>query len=422
MKPKKQEKEFTPDFFKQLLSDILDPDHRLVMLSHFLNWSKFDIEAVKYFPSETGKPATPSRLIAGLFYLKSLYGISDESLISHWVENPYWQHFCGEQYFQHELPIDPATLSKWRARIGKKGMEHLLTEVLRVAMDLGFLRKQDLLQVVADTTVQEKNITYPTDAKLYYQCREQLVILSRDLQIPLRQSYVRLGKRALFQVGRYGHAKQYRRMRAAIKKLKNYLGRVSRDMERYQIKHELKNQILIEKLAISDRLLRQQKHDKKKLYSLHAPEVECIAKGKVEKRYEFGVKVGFITTAKKGWVLCAEALHGNPYDGHTLNLCLTKAIANTNVVPNRCYADKGYRGHDVTETAVYISGQRRGVTPSIKRWMKRRSSIEPIIGHMKQSHLLGLNYLKGKVGDAINALCAAIGYNLKLILNQLSPG
>jgi len=421
MKPKSQEFDPNGDFFKQELKEIIDPSHRLCLLADLLNWEAFEQGFSVYFSDEKGRAATPSRLIAGLFYLKSLYALSDDQLIHTWVENPYWQYLCGEQYFQHDFPIDRSTLSLWRKRIGPKGIEKLLTVVLEAASSQGYLSARELSRVIADTTVQEKAIRFPTDSWLYYHCREELLALCGFHFIPVRQSYVRLAKQALHQAGRYGHAKQYRRMKKEIKTLKNYLGRVTRDIERYCFEKELEYPALAEKLGQANRLLTQQKADKGKLYSLHAPEVECIAKGKAHKRYEFGVKVGLVTTAKAGWILCAKALHGNPYDGHTLSETLTQAIANTGITPEYAYADKGYRGHQEDRMQVFISGQKRGATAGIKRWMKRRSSIEPIIGHMKQSHGLGRNYLKGKAGDQINAICAAVGYNLTLLLKRLTP-
>ena len=421
MKAKKQIFDRNGDFFKQELKDIVDPSHRLCLVADLLNWKEFEESFDKHFPSKTGRPATPSRLIAGLLYLKALYNISDDQLIHTWVENPYWQYLCGGQYFVHKFPVDRSVLSHWRKRIGKKGIEKLLTGVLSVAHDQGFLTKRELSRVNVDTTVQEKFIHFPTDSKLYFDARDQLVYLAKCYFIPLRQSYRYKAKWALHQASRYAHAKQYKRMRRSVKELKNYLGRVTRDIERYCQRGSISIEKLAAPLALANRLLIQKRNGKKKLYSLHAPEVDCISKGKVHKRYEFGVKVGLVTTSKQGWVLAAEAYHGNPYDGHTLSSNLTAAISNTNTIPEHAFVDRGYRGHDEDRLTVYLSGQKRGVTPGIKKWLKRRSAIEPIIGHMKQSHGLGCCRLKGKVGDQINALSAAIGYNLSLLLNRLTP-
>jgi IS5 family transposase len=420
MKPKRREHMGTKDFFKQELKELVDPSHRLCLVADVLNWDKLVEDFDRYFPSNTGRPATSSRLIAGLLYLKALYNLSDDQLIHTWVENPYWQYLCGEQYFQHRFPIDRSVLSHWRKRVGKEGIEKLLTGTLSLALHLGYLKSRELKCVNVDTTVQEKFIHYPTDSQLYFKARDQLVKLARRHYIPLRQSYRFKAKHALSKAARYGHAKQYRRMRGSIKELKNYLGRVTRDIERYVIRHNFSDPELELLLSHANRLLRQHRKDKNKLYSLHAPEVECIAKGKVHKPYEFGVKVGIVSTSRQGWILASEAFHGNPYDGHTLSASLDAMLSTTGTLPDQCFVDRGYRGHGEDRVEVFHSGQKRGVTTSLRRRIKRRSAIEPIIGHMKQSHGLDCCKLKGKLGDQINALLAAIGYNLSLILNRLA--
>lgn len=394
---------------------MLNDRQALYILAEVLDWEELHQQVSGYF-GDTGHPAKSARLVMGLFYLKALYELSDEQLIAQWVENPYWQWFCGEQYFQHECPLDPSVLSKWRKRLGEKGMKHMLRQLYRVAVDFGFLKPQDFDKLLVDTTVQEKAISYPTDSKLYWQMLKRLLKLVKRHGIKLRQSYSRKGKEALGQIGRYGHAKQYCRMRACVRQLKGYLGRVVRDIER-QTQCQ-KDQTLLEALALAKRLLAQKRDDKNKLYSIHAPEVECISKGKAHKRYEFGVKVAVVMSAKKCFVLCSKALHGNPYDGHTLRESLSEAIELTNIKPQMAFVDEGYKGHGIEDIAVFSSRQKRGVTASIKRWIKRRSAIEPVIGHMKFSHGLTRNYLKGIVGDTINALMAAIGFNLKQLINH----
>ena len=421
MKSKGREFDRTKDFFKQELRDIVDSSHRLCLIADVMDWGRIVGEFDQHFPSDTGRPATSSRLIAGLLYLKGLYNLSDDQLIHTWVENPYWQYLCGEQYFQHKFPIDRSVLSRWRKRVGKDGIEKLLTGTLSLAMHLGYLNKRELLRVNVDTTVQEKFIRYPTDSQLYFDARARLVTLAARHFIPLRQSYRFKAKYALAKTCRYAHARQYKRMGHTIKELKNYLGRVTRDIERYLERYELTDIDLTRALSMANQLLLQKRKDKNKLYSLHAPEVDCISKGKIHRPYEFGVKVGIVSTSKQGWVLASEAFHGNPYDGHTLSASLDAAIAHTGVVPKQSFVDKGYRGHMEGRAEVFHSGQKRGVTTSIKRWIKRRSAIEPIIGHMKQSHGLKCCRLKGKLGDQVNALLAAVGYNLSLILNRIKP-
>jgi IS5 family transposase len=246
------------------------------------------------------------------------------------------------------------------------------------------------------------------------------VRLAKAYWLPLRQSYARVGPRLLFQNNRYGHARQLRRQRRTTAKLKTVLGRVYRDIERRLGEQpETVQNAFAEPMALTRRLLEQQRHDKHKLYSLHAPEVECLAKGKAHKRYEFGVKVSIATTNRSNLVVGAQSLPGRPYDGHTLSGALDQVTRLTGVRPERCYVDLGYRGHDVTDVEVFKARQKRGVTKRIRRELKRRNAIEPIIGHMKNDGLMHRNYLKGTQGDAINVILCGAGQNLRLILRHL---
>jgi IS5 family transposase len=278
---------------------------------------------------------------------------------------------------------------------------------------------QNLKRVIVDTTVMEKNISFPTDSKLLNRAREQLVELADECGVKLRQSYTRVGKVASLNAGRYAHAKQFKRMRKEVKKLKNYLGRTVRDIER-QIKDSLDLQVeFADLLNKSKRLLSQEKKSKDKLYSLHAPEAYCISKGKAGKPYEFGCKVSLVLTHKQGLVLSSQALHENQYDGHTLDGSLKKAAELSKMSIEQAFVDKGYKGHGVEDCRVYISGQKRGMTRTLKKHLKRRSAIEPHIGHMKSEGKLRRNYLKGAIGDALNALLCAIGHNMRLIWRKI---
>jgi IS5 family transposase len=399
---------------------MISMDHELVKLSRLIHWEVFDDQWGKLFESDCGAPATQTRLIAGLQYLKHISGLSDEDVVNRWVENPYWQYFCGEQWFQHELPIDPSSMSRWRKRIGKQGCELLLKQTIEAATASGTLPVKEFRKVIVDTTVQEKNIAYPTDAKLLDGARRKLVKLADEHGLSLRQNYNRVGKRLLRQIGGYAHARQFRRMRAALKKLNTRVGRVVRDIERQlEGRNKQMQQAFAVTLEQARRIMAQKRSDKHKLYSLHAPEVECISKGKAHKRFEFGVKASLATTHASGFVVGARACPGNPYDGHTLAAQLQQVEALTGIRPKRCFVDRGYRGHGVTETQVFISGQRRGVSRTIKKELKRRSAIEPEIGHMKSDGHLGRCYLKGTEGDAMNVLLCACGHNLRKILNRM---
>jgi len=312
-------------------------------------------------------------------------------------------------------------MTRWRKRIGELGCEYLFQQTIPAGMATKTIKPSSLKRVIVDTTVQEKAITYPTDSKLYDSCRRHLVKLAKKHGLTLRQTYTRKSRHALCKVGRYGHGRQFKRMRREIRCTKTYLGRVVRDIGRKLQGRDPETQAAFaHMLELAERLLAQQRHGKNKLYSIHAPEVECIAKGKVHKRYEFGVKMSFTATLKEVFAIGAVAMHGNPYDGHTLRYALDQATVLSGVKAERCFVDKGYRGHHVEDVEVYISGQKRGVnTRALKRQLRRRSAIEPAIGHMKNDGLLGRNHLKGMIGDAQHALLCAAGHNLRLILAKI---
>ena len=407
------------DLFRERLDNMLNQRHALYRLADLMEWSAFDEAFGSLYCSDNGCPGKPMRLMVGLLYLKHCYGLSDEAVVSGWVENPYWQYVCGEVYFQHEAPIDPSSLTRFRQRIGKAGCEKILQVTVSAGVQSKAVKATDFKRVTVDTTVQDKAVSYPTDSKLLNRSRARLVRLCQRHGVRLRQSYVRNGPRALQQANRYGHAKQYRRLRREVKRLRTYLGRVVRDIERKAAGSAAQQAAFAEELALAGRLLAQQKQDKNKLYSLHAPEVECISKGKVHKRYEFGVKASIATTNKSHFVVGGMAVPGNPYDGHTLKQALQQVRDLTGQAIEEAFVDKGYRGHGETETTVYISGQKRGIkTQRLKRSLKRRQAIEPVIGHLKSDGLLGRNFLKGTEGDQLNVLLCCAGHNLRLVLNK----
>ena len=301
------------------------------------------------------------------------------------MENPYYQLFCGEEFFQHELVLDRSSLTRWRQRMGEERMNALLQESLSIAVKSDALKPSELSEVTIDTTVEPKNVMFPTDARLLNRAREILVRLAKRHGVVLRQSYARVGKFALIKHQRYAHAKQFKRANRALKTLRTYLGRVIRDVAR-----KVDDDPWL-KMARARRVRDQQQHQRgPKVYSLHAPEVECIGKGKAHRPYEFGVKVSVATThrhAKGGqFVTHAKALPGNPYDGHTLATVIPDMEALVGNTIKRVFADKGYRGHNAPpdyKFRVFIAGQKRRMTPKIKREMRRRSAVEPVIGHLK---------------------------------------
>jgi IS5 family transposase len=372
-----------------------------------------------------GQPPLSTRLIAGLFILKHMHNLSDEELCARWVENPYYQYFCGEVMFRHELPFDRSSLTRWRQRLGEEQLAALLQESLAVAHRTKAIESKDLERVVVDTTVQEKAIAHPTDARLTHRAIEKLVDLAKREGVELRQSYRRVAKRAAIMVGRYTHAHQFKRARRELKFLRTRLGRVIRDIRRKIAGDPALEEYFGPLLDLALRVRHQEQRQRgPKVYSLHAPEVECIGRGKARAPYEFGCKVSVTTpvTAPKGgqFVLHAKALHGNPYDGHTLGPIIADLEMLTGVTVRRIHVDKGYRGHTYPDRfKVWITGQVRRVTKSIRREMRRRAAVEPVIGHLKDDHRMDRNHLKGRDGDRINAVLAAVGYNFRLLLRWL---
>jgi IS5 family transposase len=376
MKPRKSGSIPQADMFRLSLDQMLNQRHALYKLAGQIDWNAAEIKFGELY-SEEGRPGIPIRLMVGLHFLKHTYNLSDEEVVVQWAENPYWQYFCGETYFQHHLPIDPSQMTRFRKRIGDTGCQFMLGLTVKVGLATKTVSKASLAIVNVDTTVQEKAIAFPTDARLYHKARATLVRTAQHLGIPLRQSYERVSKLALAKNGRYAHARQMQRAKREQKRLRTYLGRVIRDIER---KLPEEHKITMEsQLEIAKRILTQQRKDRGKVYSMHAPEVECIAKGKAHKPYEFGIKVGIVSTSKESFVVGMKSLPSNPYDGHTLSECLKQTERLTGTLPKEAYVDRGYKGHGVTDTAVWIAGAKRGVTTAIKKKLKRRNAVEPVI-------------------------------------------
>ena len=383
------------DLLRPRLIDMIDGRHELVKLAVLIDWEVFEREWAGFFPSGKGRPATEPRLVAGPLYLQHAY--------------------------RHRPPIDPSSLTRWRGRIGEEGVEWLLTQTIRAGQKSGVINEDSTKRVAVDTTVMEKNIAYPTDARLYERARNQLAVLAQEAGVDLRQSYARLAPRLALQVGRYAHAKQFKRMRKALKRLRGYTGRVMRDLRRHlqDIPEGGLRDRIIAKLALVSQLLHQQPKGADKIYALHEPEVDCISKGKARVRYEFGCKVSVATTLDEGLVIGMRSFAGNPYDGHTLKEALEQVKILTDQRPDLAVVDRGYRGHGVEETRVLISGTRRGLTPKLIADLRRRSAIEAEIGHMKTDGRLSRCPLKGIIGDAVFAVLNACGHNIRKILAHL---
>jgi transposase, IS5 family len=423
MRPKKHETTGSSDLFRARLEQIINMKNELAQLAVAIDWDWIDGEIAPLY-SDKGRPGIETRFAIGLLLLKHIYGLSDEGVCERWVYDPYFQHFTGEEFFQHEFPHERSDLSHWRKRLGDK-LELLLAESLRVAHASGALRTRDLARVTVDTTVQPKNISFPTDAKLLHAAIRGLNRLACKHGVRLRQSYVRIAKRAAMMAGRYAHAKQFNRHRRELRILRTRLGRLIRDIRRKIAGRQDIEAAFETPLSRASQIRSQQQRQRGwKLYSFHAPEVECIGKGKASAPYEFGVKASIVTNNARApggqFVLHAKSLPGNPYDGHTLRDIIDHTQKLTGCEIERAYVDKGYRGHDAQNPRrVFISGQKRGVFGIIKRELKRRAAIEPVIGHMKAEGHLGRCYLKGRDGDAANAVLTAVGYNFRRILAWL---
>ena len=418
MKPLENTPDPQGDLFRIELDRIVDSSHPLVRLGREVDWDRLAEVFGETYCGDNGRPASSTRLMVALQYLKYTYDLSDEQVCDGWIENPYWQSFGGNQYFEHKRPVDPSSMTRFRKRIGEAGAEELLKETIRAGLRLKAIRPHQLKRVNVDTTVQEKDIRFPTDARLYDRARERLVAAANERGIELRQNYNRKAKEHLIMSQRYAHARQMKRARRETRKLHTILGRIIRDIGR---KAAVVDPELAGLLATSKRIHEQRRTDKNKVYSVHEPDVDCISKGKAHKRYEFGCKVSLATTSKGGWFVGAKALPGNPYDGHTLGKAMEQ-VGRIIPVPEHAFVDMGYRGHDYEgDCEIHVDKRRRGGTPkSLWKWMKRRAAIEPSIGHLKQEHRMDRCRLKGTEGDELNAILSAVGMNFGKLLKAVS--
>jgi IS5 family transposase len=366
-----------------------------------------------------GRPAVPVRKMVGCMLLKQMYGLSDESFVDRWIENPYMQYFCGETYFQFEKPFDPSEFVHFRKRLGTDGAEKLL----KLSISLFEKKEVEEKEVLIDTTVQEKNITFPTDAKLHKKIIEGCWKIAEKEDIVLRQSYSRtLGQLMIDQRFRE-HPKRKRKAMAAARKIKTIAGRLVRDVER-SLDDKERLEAYDEQLWLYYRVLGQKRDSKDKIYSFHAPEVSCISKGKDHKKYEFGNKSGFVITKISGIILGAMAFEGNPYDGNTLLPQLEQVSDLMGRLPKVALVDRGYKGRKtILGVEIKMPGSGKGKTAYEKlkdrARFRRRAAVEPVIGHLKSDYRMLRNYLKGVEGDMINTIMAAVAFNMMKRLRQI---
>ena len=422
MRPRKPASTPQPDLFRESLEAILDPRHELLRLARAIDWERLDALYGATFVAHVGRPGLPTRLMVGLHLLKHVKGLSDEDVCAAWVENPYFQAFCGETHFQHKLPADRSSMSRWRTRLDLARLEALLAETIAVARASGAVTERQLERVTVDTTVQTKAVAPPTDSALLLRAIEWLNRVAKAEGVQLRQSYLRLAPRSRREAARLIGGRGQARAEAHLGKLRCWLGRLIRDLERKLAGDPERAAACAWVLERARRLHAQAPGDTDKLYAFHAPEVACIGKGKARTRYEFGVKTSVATTnarARGGqFVLGALTCPGNPYDARTLAPQLDQVARVTGIAPARAYVDRGYRGHEVSRPGleVHVAHTRGIVSPTIRRELRRRSAIEPVIGHLKADGLLERNRLKGAEGDLVNALLCAVGHNLRLLL------
>jgi IS5 family transposase len=414
---KKSFKSNQDDLYKSKLEYLIDLKHPLVLLSEKIHWEIFENEFEKLYCKDIGRPAKPIRLMVSLLLLKHMFDESDESVIERWRENPYWQYFSGMEYFQWQLPCDRTEMIKFRSRIGDSGIEKIFKESIDLHGKAGMEK-----EVIPDTTVQEKNITFPTDTKLHLKIIDKCIAIGREFGIKWRQTYSRTIKELRFEARYVRIPSRAKQGRKAIHKIKTIAGRLSRELSR-----KLSNEAKAAKsklLLVMKKILEQKKDSKNKIYSVHEPYVSCIAKGKEHKKYEFGSKVSILVTKKSGVIVGAMNFQGNPYDGNTLEPALEQSERLRGIIAEKAIVDEGYRGRaKIGETEILRVHQpkKKGYSKQRwKQWFKRRASVEAVISHLKSDHRMGRNYLSGTIGDSINAMLAASAYNLKKLMDELA--
>lgn len=411
---------FQQNLFQTRLTDLINLGHPLVKLANEVSWNKMELEFENLY-SEQGRPSIPIRKIAGLLLLKAMFKESDESVVERWVENPYWQYFTGEDFFQNKQPFDPSEFVHFRKRLKEKGLEFILSQTVALHPEA-----KNEKEVQIDTTVMEKNITFPTDAKLAKKVIDNCVKIAEKEGVKQRQTYKRVAKQHLRDAYFGHHPKRKKRATMARKKLRTIGKRVVRELERKLPEH-LQKQYETE-FSNYKKALTQERNSKDKIYSLHEPQTACIAKGKAHKAYEFGTKVAVTRGRKTGVITSIKRFSGNPHDSKTLEESLAQSqrvreqIGGTR--PTIASTDRGFRGiKQVENTQIEIpkntKEKSRYKQEVARKRFRARAAIEPTISHLKRNHALGLNFLKGVAGDINNALLSGIGYNLKIRYNQI---
>jgi transposase, IS5 family len=442
----------TDDFFRARLDTMIDMRHPLVVLASRMPWAEIEaalapalahrdrkgrlVEGADLFGStaqlvsagvsNAGRPRLPIRLMVSLLYLKHAFDLSDEELVERWSENVVWQFFSGLDYYQPGPPCDPTQIGRFRRVLGEAGVEQLLKTTIEAAVSMGAVKKTEFERVIVDSTVQEKAIAHPTDSRLLEVAREKIARVAKAAGIKLKLTHEREGRTLRRKAAGYAHAKQFRRLHKTIRRQRTILGRLLREVRRKmgELNQDAQDR-LNAWMARADRIHGQRPKDKNKLYALHAPEAECISKGKARNPYEFGVKVSLAVTHRHGLMVGARSFPGNPYDGHTLAAQLEQTatlLQDIGVKPLTAVVDLGYRGVDqeVAPVQVIHRGKAKTLTTQQRTWLKRRQAIEPLIGHAKSDHRMDRCWLKGSEGDALHAVLCAAGFNIRWLLRAIA--
>jgi len=409
------------DMFRPLLEDFIDMNHELVLLSNSIDWSYFENEFLPYY-SDKGAPSVPMRLMVGCLLLKHLYNLGDERIPEYWVRDVYFQYFCGGVFFEHTFPFDPSDFVHFRNRVGEKGIGKIFAYSVQIH---GVEVPKRSKFVLSDTTVQENNTTFPTDAKLCKKVIDKCNKIADKEGIKQRQRYPRESKQLVRDTYKGKHPKRAKQARKAKKRLKTIANIQLRELERKmnsEQKHRYEKNMELYKQAVN-----QQRNDKEKVYSFHKPFTKCIAKGKAHKQYEFGNKVGLVTTGKNGKkiITAIKAFLDNPYDGHTIEPLLEQMENNNLKLPEELVYDRGGKGKsEIKGVKIITPGKPKASDTAYQKQHKRtkfkaRAGIEPIIGHLKTDFRMGQNYLLGEKGIQINAYMAATAWNLKKMMEKL---
>lgn len=404
------------NMFLPILKDIVNPEHELVILSHKIDWDTFEDEFHNLY-SHTGQPGVPIRMMVGLLLLKRIYDLGDETVMEQWLQNPYFQYFCGESEFQWKYPCDPSDLVHFRKRIGKEGVE----KIFQLSVDT---RKDEIKtkDILVDTTAQEKNITYPTDAKLLRKVIDQCNKIAKKENINQRQTYKRTVKKLFLKQHFAHHPKRRKAAKAALRKLRTIAGRLLRELERELSQDALES--YAESLINFKKVIVQRRLDKNKIYSLHEPEVACIAKGKAHKKFEFGSKVSFAVVPGVNIIVGVQNFNGNPNDTTTLEPTLNHVEKICGKKFKNAIVDRGYKGKtkvgDITIVSPKPPNAKQPYSKTtMRKKCRKRAAVEPVIGHVKQDCRMQRNYLKGNIGNDINALLAAAGFNFRGLLRKI---